>query len=413
MVLDSFQEVDQWMLLLSRSGIRELSLTNSNSNEGYELPSYVFRCLELTKLKLWSWFCKQPLMFEGFPNIEHLRLFHINFGANLYGTQMNLPQLKVLEMYVCTHVYNFNVKATKLQSLTVFPCPDARLLKLLNSPCINYLCISIHEPTKDLAPVERIHLARMLSKFPRIRNLYINDGFLKYAIKENIPKWLPQAVNSLKRLSLNIQLGELCQLHAVLCLLRNSPNMESLSIMICRRHPGVDVGPASNHLETPICLDCTLIQLQTVEITWLGGSRVQLLFIRLLLVHSPSLKKFIITPYKRCDAQKRLDIGKDVMQFPRASPKAEIIYLNPTSYSCKNAQKHGSLALHFHPYKHIQIIFLFLICFFVDYLLKKCPIRLIFLAFILLHVQNHHPCKLTVLCRFHKNDALFFPKALL
>ncbi|KAI3511340.1 hypothetical protein L1887_18491 [Cichorium endivia] len=89
--------------------------------------------------------------------------------------------------------------------------------------------------------------------------------------------------------------------------------------------PRVDEGPASNHLESPNSLNCTLNQLQTVEITSLNGSRPEMLFIKLLLANSPSLKEFNITPYGTCDAQKRLAIGKDVMEFPRASPTAEII----------------------------------------------------------------------------------------
>ncbi|KAI3738995.1 hypothetical protein L2E82_29325 [Cichorium intybus] len=90
----------------------------------------------------------------------------------------------------------------------------------------------------------------------------------------------------------------------------------------------VDVGQASNHLESPNFLDFTLNRLQIVEIRSLEGSRLELLFIKLLLAHSPSLEKFTIRPSSASDVQKRLDIAKAVMQFPRASPKAKMFYLN-------------------------------------------------------------------------------------
>lgn len=93
--------------------------------------------------------------------------------------------------------------------------------------------------------------------------------------------------------------------------------------------PQDDVGGASNHLESRDCLDCTLDLLQTVEIISLEGSRTELLFIKLLLAQSPSLKEFTISPSIYSDVQKRLDIAKDVMQFPRASPKAKMFYLDP------------------------------------------------------------------------------------
>ncbi|KAI3511343.1 hypothetical protein L1887_18494 [Cichorium endivia] len=60
--------------------------------------------------------------------------------------------------------------------------------------------------------------------------------------------------------------------------------------------PQVDIEPASNHLESPNCLDCTLDQLQTVKMISLEGSRPELLFIKLLLAHSPSLEKLTIMP---------------------------------------------------------------------------------------------------------------------
>ncbi|KAL7616944.1 hypothetical protein Lser_V15G03067 [Lactuca serriola] len=97
-----------------------------------------------------------------------------------------------------------------------------------------------------------------------------------------------------------MQLCELGQLHGVLGLLRNSPN-----------NPELDEGPALNHLETP------LNQLLTVKMTVFEGSRTEILFLKLLLAHSPSLKKFTITPCGACG----VDIVKDVIQFPEPHQK--------------------------------------------------------------------------------------------
>ncbi|CAH1441172.1 unnamed protein product [Lactuca virosa] len=274
MFLDSFEEVDQWMLLLSRNGVKELILTNSS--QCYKLPSNVFSCLELTKLKLENCFFKPPDEFKGFVNLNDLDLQNIDFGANLCGTE---------------------------------------------------------KPIEDNVQVEKTTLPIMLSNLPKIVVLYLDGVFFKALIEEKIPKWLPHPVNSLKRLFfLNFQLGDLDQLHGALCLLRNSPNLERLSVTSFQmrfRLIRYDLEPASDHLEDPNCLDCTLDQLQTVEMTRLEGSKPELLFIKLILAHSPSLLKFTIRPSKFSDVQKRLDIAKDVMQFPRASPKAKMFYLNP------------------------------------------------------------------------------------
>ncbi|KAL7616850.1 hypothetical protein Lser_V15G03039 [Lactuca serriola] len=318
--LDSFQDIDQWMSFLSRNGVMELILTNFNRR--YELPSYLFSCLELTKLKLQNCFFKPPPKFEGFLNLEDLYLRNVDFGASLCGPQISLPQLKKLSMYSCTNVSNFNIKATRIWSLAVFTCPGVMLLQLLHSPCISRFAI------RDFVQGERMNLEWVLRNLPVIEALYIDGSSLKFLSAENIPKWLPHPVNSLKHLRLrNFEVGDLDQLHGALCLLRNSPNLKS-SVIQLYMEPQVDVGLASNHLDTPNCLDYTLKQLQTVEIISLEGSGPELLFIKLLLAHSPSLESLTNRPSRDSDVQKRFDIAKDVMQFPRASTNAKMFYLD-------------------------------------------------------------------------------------
>ncbi|CAH1441152.1 unnamed protein product [Lactuca virosa] len=273
--LDSLQEVDQWMLLLSRNGVTELVLKNLNRR--YELPSYLFSCLDLIMLDLQNCFYKPPLEFEGFLNLEELILKHIDFGARLCETKINLPQLKKLSLHTCTNAYNFNIKATKLQYLTVVASPDAMLLQLImDSPCVSVAVIALQKPIQDFVRVEKMNLATMLSNLPRVKDLYIDKHFLKFLVAEKIPKLLPCVISSLKRLwLLRFQLSDLHQLHGALCLLRNSPNLETL-YMIHMQEPRVNVGLATNHLVSPNCLDFTLDQLQTIEIRSLVGSKAEL-----------------------------------------------------------------------------------------------------------------------------------------
>ncbi|KAL4561346.1 hypothetical protein LXL04_033511 [Taraxacum kok-saghyz] len=324
---DSFQEIDQWMHFLSRNSVTEIVLINSN--QLYKLPCYMFCCRELRKLKLKDCLFKPPLEFEGFLNLEDLELTNIVFGDNSSGTQVNLPKLKILHLLQCTNIYNFNIKATELETLIVSHHPDATLLRLLHSPCLIYFIMRFHNPIEDNIRVERMTLAMLLSNLPKVIHLFFDGLFLKDLIAEKMPKWLPHAASSLQYLSFrDLELGDIDQLEGALCLIRNSPNLESLYLTM-ESEVCYDVGPAADHLESPNCLDCTLNKLQIVEIIDLYGSRPELLFIELLLAHSPSLEKLIIISSVSCDVQKRLDIAKDVMQFPRASPKAQVIYLNP------------------------------------------------------------------------------------
>ncbi|XP_071718679.1 uncharacterized protein [Rutidosis leptorrhynchoides] len=177
MVLDdSFQEVDQWISSLSRDGvIRELVLTNSN--QPYQLPCYFFRFLELRKLELENRIIKPPLNFQGFQYLENLSLRYIEFGANLHGNVINLPQLKKLHMVSCTNVYNFKIKSPSLYKLLVMDCPDSTLLQLLNSKCLGGIGIVFLKPIQG---VERVNLDNLLSNMLCLGDLFIDGYFLQY-----------------------------------------------------------------------------------------------------------------------------------------------------------------------------------------------------------------------------------------
>ncbi|KAI3826794.1 hypothetical protein L1987_00850 [Smallanthus sonchifolius] len=323
MLLDSFQEIDQWILFLSRNGVREFFLANSCRR--YELPSYLFSCLELRTLHLVNCILKPPLEFQRFPNLEFLSLRYIDFGANSGRTVIDLPRLKILLMAKCTNAYNFNIKATKLQTLNVIACPDAALFQLFHSQYLTTFFICSMEPIQGSAQVEKVSLTRMLSNLPNIAYFLTNGCFLKFYIAEDIPKWLPHKLNSLKHLHLlNTKFGDLGQLQAALCMLRNSPNLEQLIVRNEHMDIYFDEEAALSYLEASDCLDQTLNRLQTVTIIYVEGSKPELLFIKLLLDHSPTIRKMRIQ-LRTVDAHKRLNFVKNVMGFPRVSVNVEIL----------------------------------------------------------------------------------------
>ncbi|KAD5802680.1 hypothetical protein E3N88_14040 [Mikania micrantha] len=233
----------------------------------------------------------QPLEFQGFLNLEDMFLTRIDFGGNSGGNVINLPQLEKLTLHSCFNVYNFNIKAGKLHKLWVVRCPDAMLLRLLHS--------------------EHLDAVRFLAA-------------------EKFPKWLPQTVKCLKQLEFqSFSFCDLDQLEGGLCMLRNSPNLEVLRVTNMEMGLEAEVELTSGYLEQPDCLKQTLFMLHTVEMTYLEGSRPELMFMKLLLDHSPHLENMIIRPRATADAQKMLNIAKDVMLLPRASAKAKMVYLDP------------------------------------------------------------------------------------
>ncbi|MFS7906653.1 hypothetical protein Hanom_Chr01g00061791 [Helianthus anomalus] len=166
------------------------------------------------------------------------------------------------------------------------------LIRLLHGEHLFAVKICLPKSIKDLLQVEKFSFT-------------IHGNFLKFLAAEKFSKW-----QWLTRLNFqSFSLGDLDQLQGALCMLRNSPNLKG---------PEADLELTSNYLESPDCMDQTLFMLQTVEIISLEGARPELLFIKLLLDHSPHLENMNIRPWATSDAQKIINIAKDVMLFPRA-----------------------------------------------------------------------------------------------
>ncbi|KAJ0792606.1 putative FBD domain, leucine-rich repeat domain superfamily [Helianthus annuus] len=308
-VLDSFQEVDLWMLILSRNNLRELII--ANSNQIYQIPTSVFSCRELRVLGLNKCIFKPPLEYKGFPNLKQIYLLYVNFGGNSGGTVINLPQLKKLSLQSCGNVNNFNIKAKKLQNLRVTGCPDANAMVLQ----LLHRCLS--KSVKDFIQVKRFSFT-------------IDAYFLKILAAEKFPNSLPRVVQCLQELEFtSFSFGDLNQLQGALCMLRNSPNLKGLHVTHMPMGPETDLELTSNYIESLDSLDQTLFMLKTVEMTSVEGSRPELLFVKLLLDHSPHLESLIIRPSAKVDAEKRHSIAKNVLIFPRASTKAKVVFLDP------------------------------------------------------------------------------------
>lgn len=336
-ILDSFQEIDQWLLFLSRNSVQELNLINSNRY--YKLPSYVSSCKELRIFRLENCIFKPPHDLQEFLHLKNLYLSKIDFGANSYGTLFNLPELEELMLVTCTNVCNFNIKAKRLQRLVVITYPpDAILLPSFQITCLITLCL-VSYIREGFQQVDRTNLTRMLSCLRNIIDLSVDGFYVKFFIADKTPKQLP---HSLKRLELiNINFCDLDQLHGAIFLLQNSPNLNLLRVFqlpsLGRYVMQFDVESTSNYLCTLDSLNQTLKQLRTIEILDVEGLRPEMLFIKLLLTHSSSLEKMTIRPSADADTHKRLNIAMDVMRFPRASPKAEMLYLDPMPLSSKRA----------------------------------------------------------------------------
>ncbi|THF95201.1 hypothetical protein TEA_023650 [Camellia sinensis var. sinensis] len=299
--------ITEWLLFLTRNGIKELCLEN-HTLQLTRLPSYVFSYPGLTHLNLNGF--KLPNSFFGFRNLIRLDFKNVvfdriirNLTTNHAPTPTTVPLLKILTFEGCIGVYHLNIHAPKLKIFYAIDSGNVNSTIFNSTPNLSMLYIA---PGKSVE-----NFSQLLAAVP-------------------VPKRISIMFNHLNDLVLDgLRFDDLDQVSCVLCLLRSSPNLRELYITVSA---GGANGMESDlsYLEAPGCMDLMLNQLQTVNITSINGLRSELLFIKCVLASSPLLEKVIVQYDETVvDAKEGFRISTELMRFGRASPKAELVYVKP------------------------------------------------------------------------------------
>nr|XP_016492683.1 PREDICTED: uncharacterized protein LOC107812159 [Nicotiana tabacum] len=140
-----------------------------------------------------------------------------------------------------------------------------------------------------------------------------------------VPKGLPVVLRCVRVLSLSIDFGKLDQTSFTLKLIRGSFKLSRHEIWVCDFSDNAEA--ALSYLEMAACLDRPLNNLENVTMHWFKGSKTELLLVKLLFARAPSLVRMSIKPKRAMGSREERDVTTELMRFPRASPKAELIYL--------------------------------------------------------------------------------------
>ncbi|CAL5388638.1 unnamed protein product [Camellia sinensis] len=321
--------ITEWLLFLTRNGIKELCLEN-HTLQLTRLPSYVFSYPGLTHLNLNGF--KLPNSFFGFRNLIRLDFKNVVFDriirnliTNHAPTPTTVPLLEILTFEGCIGVYR-PIHAPKLKIFYAIDSGNVNSTIFNSTPNLTMLYIAPGENVEDFSQVRPINLSTFFDNLPKIVTLHFDGFFLKVPV----PKRISIMFNHLNDLVLDgLRFDDLDQVSCVLCLLRSSPNLRELYITVSA---GGANGMESDlsYLEAPGCMDLMLNQLQTVNITSINGLRSELLFIKCVLESSPLLEKVIVQYDETVvDAKEGFRISTELMRFGRASPKAELVYVKP------------------------------------------------------------------------------------
>ncbi|KAK4353683.1 hypothetical protein RND71_025877 [Anisodus tanguticus] len=320
--------VDRWMLFLSRNGLVDLSIQNQDSgNAPYKLPSYVYG-LELERLVLWNCIFRPPCSFRGFHRLKRLRLTRVDFKLDVAISSLWMPSLEILHFTYCSGLRFLSIYAPKLHRLYLYGCGTHALNMGPFMDCGKLKIFGISSQEVSLNRQDKaMKLTDLLSSWPNLSHLILCRYFVKLFASGTGAESLPMLLTRLRCLYLwDYDFDSKDQIFALLSILRNSPNLKVLQLFMSGQRKNGNMEVDVNYFEGPDSGTQRLNSFQTLQMNRFYGSRAELLFIRFILASAPLLQKAILLVDTSINESQSLKISKELMRFPRASPKSEIIF---------------------------------------------------------------------------------------
>nr|GLL41599.1 F-box/FBD/LRR-repeat protein At1g13570-like [Ipomoea trifida] len=323
-----YPNIDRWILYLSRNGLRKLTVENS-SPDLYALPSYIFLCQELIHLFLSKCIFKPPCGTTGsFHSLKRLSLNQVAFKPEVSASIFTASKLWYLGLTKCTGIdhLNFEGCSQSLYYLVLNMSHGVKLGCFMHCKRITEAFLGLPMEVESLHGDERINLTSLFEHWTQISKLTLDGHHLKLLAAGSVMSSLPVKVNSLRKLILfGINFADLEQISCILCLLRSSPGVHSPQIWA--KVPAVSDGDnlALQYLQENSDMSEDINSLQTLMIKYFQGSRAEMLFVKLILSCCSSLERISFVDNKVLPS-KVSNILKELLLFPRASRKAQIVF---------------------------------------------------------------------------------------
>ncbi|KAL5723418.1 hypothetical protein ACHQM5_006822 [Ranunculus cassubicifolius] len=324
--LQNCPDIDQWILYLSWSDVKEFSL-ELEDKEWFRVPSCLFSFRNLTHLELFRCEMHPPSNFKGFSNLKSLNLQQSYFENGVIESLLtNCPRL---ESFTLTYfdTLSLNICAPNLRYLRLEG--EFKDLCIENAPLLATVSIALYmteEISDHLEQTMACNMPRTLGGVPVLERLVAESYFVKYLSVKSVPSKLPIKYDCLKKLELyQVGFEDVNEISVAIYLIVNSPNLEELLFSASSDNEAC-VGPDLDYWETQHSLDCSFKRLQIVSMTDISGVPDELEFIKFLLAKSPVLKTMTIKPSLYV-SDGGWDMLIEMLRFPRASVQAGIIYV--------------------------------------------------------------------------------------
>lgn len=307
--------IDQWMILLSKNGLKDLTLLNLN-NARYKLPAFMYG-VQLERLDLDTCIFRPPCNFKGFPKLKLLSLRRVILQLDTASSFLWMPNVRVLNFAACRPLHHLKMYAPKLWRLSFYITGTWTLNLGHFKGCRNLKIVSL---ASKINQDKVMKLTNLLSRCPKVSNLYLYGCYLKSLASE--VERFPTHLHSLRVLcSNNFDFDDNDQIFCILRMLTNNPNLKDLLLeSVSKMKGGVE-----DNVNRPAYSTQILNKLHKLEIQAFHGLRAEFLFVRFIFASAPLLLKAILCVDESVHESKYLKISEELMGLPKASPKLEII----------------------------------------------------------------------------------------
>ncbi|XP_073108767.1 F-box/FBD/LRR-repeat protein At1g13570 isoform X1 [Elaeis guineensis] len=345
--LDNPTNVDTWLEILTRKGIRDLSffchyerrfVEDAEEQQCfYRLPSSLLTCNSLITLKLTN--CQLPELPRSVPAFVNLRNLFMQFTALCDGTFHDLlsycRSLQHVALIHCTGLRSLHVRSRSLDSL-VLKCssPDYTdsVEELIIEDAPNFRCLMLRENALEYLQVEILNAPKMeLFGFVcmDIKRLKMGGTCFEattfYEPNRTVSS-LSTRMHSLKTLAISVIFDDDSEAEVVYDLLKCFPCLETLDVRIVFLDDPHDGD--SGYWERQGSLDCLDCHLESVTMKGFEGQSTDLGFAKFIIAKARVLKEMTLlcasTNWRREWVE---NIQQQLCLEKSASPAVEVVLM--------------------------------------------------------------------------------------
>ncbi|XP_035840883.1 F-box/FBD/LRR-repeat protein At1g13570-like isoform X7 [Helianthus annuus] len=262
-------DMDNWILFLSRRGLKDLTLTSWNADP-LDLPTRLFSCVELKHLKLRNCFFCLPPTFHGFPNLLSLDLC-VEFEDDI-------------------QLGEFFTRCPLLEKLTMddqFEMERVNIVEIAKQENLKILSLKFHDSDDEFTITNSSDIFELVGSLPKLQELHLDfeDSDL----------------------------------------IEGGPRKSFFTAFPCLKT--LEITQSYGNADSPLQGDYSttrLLQLQSVMFDCLKGSENEIRLIKYLLACSPSLKRMHIFSCHFSSSEEKLVFVRKLLKLYRASPVVEL-----------------------------------------------------------------------------------------